>query len=123
MLAHGEPVTAVHLPPAAPGGGPRTSRPATGPRTPSPQGRWPRCWTSTGTWSATCRLAYGAVAHRPWRAYRAEEELRGRPFSPDLAARAADAELAEARPLRHNGFKLPLTRAITVRALTELASS
>ncbi|MEU1745509.1 FAD binding domain-containing protein [Micromonospora arida] len=69
------------------------------------------------------RLAYGAVAHRPWRAYRAEQELRGRPFSPELAARAADAELAEARPLRHNGFKLPLTRAITVRALTELASS
>ncbi|MET8308564.1 xanthine dehydrogenase family protein subunit M [Micromonospora sp. NPDC005173] len=67
------------------------------------------------------RLAYGAVAHRPWRAYRAEEELRGQPFSPELAARAADAELAEARPLRHNGFKLPLTRAITVRALTELA--
>ncbi|MEV4657159.1 xanthine dehydrogenase family protein subunit M [Micromonospora sp. NPDC049301] len=67
------------------------------------------------------RLAYGAVAHRPWRAYRAEEELRGRPFSPQLAARAADAELADARPLRHNGFKLPLTRAITVRALTELA--
>ncbi|MFF4874666.1 FAD binding domain-containing protein [Micromonospora sp. NPDC000668] len=67
------------------------------------------------------RLAYGAVAHRPWRAYRAEEELRGQPFSPELAARAADAELAEARPLRHNGFKLPLTRAITIRALTELA--
>ena len=43
--------------------------------------------------------------------------------APRLAARAADAELAEARPLRHNGFKLPLTRAITVRALTELASS
>lgn len=69
------------------------------------------------------RLAYGAVAHRPWRAYRAEEELRGRQFSPELAARAADAELAEARPLRHNGFKLPLTRAITVRVLTELATS
>ncbi|TNH26622.1 xanthine dehydrogenase family protein subunit M [Micromonospora orduensis] len=69
------------------------------------------------------RLAYGAVAHRPWRAYRAEEELRGRPFSAELAAAAADAELTEARPLRHNGFKLPLTRSITVRVLTELASS
>ncbi|MFF5054864.1 FAD binding domain-containing protein [Micromonospora sp. NPDC000663] len=69
------------------------------------------------------RLAYGAVAHRPWRAYRAEEELRGRQFSAELAAAAADAELTEARPLRHNGFKLPLTRSITVRVLTELASS
>ncbi|GAA4572776.1 xanthine dehydrogenase family protein subunit M [Micromonospora coerulea] len=69
------------------------------------------------------RLAYGAVAHRPWRAYRAEELLRGRPFTAELAAQAADAELAAARPLRHNGFKVPLIRNITVRALTGLAGS
>ncbi|WBB68121.1 xanthine dehydrogenase family protein subunit M [Micromonospora sp. WMMD812] len=69
------------------------------------------------------RLAYGAVAHRPWRARRAEAELRGRPFTPELAARAADAELEAARPLPHNGFKVPLVRAITVRALTELAEA
>ncbi|MFI6266966.1 FAD binding domain-containing protein [Micromonospora sp. NPDC051006] len=69
------------------------------------------------------RLAYGAVAHRPWRAYRAEAELRGRPFTPELAALAADAELNAARPLRHNAFKVPLVRAITVRALTELAEA
>ncbi|SCG65302.1 FAD binding domain-containing protein [Micromonospora inositola] len=67
------------------------------------------------------RLAYGAVAHRPWRAYRAEELLRGRPFTAELAARAADAELAAARPLRHNAFKVPLIRNLTVRALTGLA--
>ncbi|SCL36723.1 xanthine dehydrogenase YagS FAD-binding subunit [Micromonospora rhizosphaerae] len=67
------------------------------------------------------RLAYGAVAHRPWRAYRAEEALRGRPFTAELAARAADAELAAARPLEHNEFKVPLIRNLTVRALTELA--
>ncbi|MFE9690802.1 FAD binding domain-containing protein [Micromonospora sp. NPDC005806] len=69
------------------------------------------------------RLAYGAVAHRPWRAYRAEEALRGRPFSADLAARAADAELAAARPLPDNGFKVPLIRNLTVRALTGLAGT
>ncbi|MFC8616547.1 FAD binding domain-containing protein [Micromonospora purpureochromogenes] len=67
------------------------------------------------------RLAYGAVAHRPWRAYRAEEALRGRPFTAELAAQAADAELAAARPLHHNAFKVPLIRNITVRALTDLA--
>ncbi|MGC5021808.1 FAD binding domain-containing protein [Micromonospora sp. DT47] len=69
------------------------------------------------------RLAYGAVAHRPWRAYRAEEALRGRPFTAELAARAADAELAAARPLSHNGFKVPLIRNITVRALAGLAGT
>ncbi|MFU8876196.1 FAD binding domain-containing protein [Micromonospora sp. SL4-19] len=67
------------------------------------------------------RIAYGAVAHRPWRAYRAEETLRGRTFSPDLAAQAADVELDAARPLRHNAFKVPLIRNLTVRALAELA--
>ncbi|MCW3819439.1 xanthine dehydrogenase family protein subunit M [Micromonospora sp. DR5-3] len=69
------------------------------------------------------RLAYGAVAHRPWRAYRAEEALRGRPFTAELAAQAADAELAAARPLPHNGFKVPLIRNLTVRALTTLAGT
>ncbi|MGW5669089.1 FAD binding domain-containing protein [Micromonospora sp. NPDC003776] len=69
------------------------------------------------------RLAYGAVAHRPWRAYRAEEALRGQRFSVELAARAADAELAAARPLSHNGFKVPLIRNLTVRALTGLAAT
>jgi len=67
------------------------------------------------------RLAYGAVAHRPWRAHRAEQTLRGRPFTPELAAHAADTELAAARPLEHNAFKVPLIRNLTVRALTELA--
>lgn len=69
------------------------------------------------------RLAYGAVAHRPWRAYRAEEALRGRRFTAEVAARAADAELAAARPLSHNGFKVPLIRNLTVRALTGLAAT
>ncbi|MEU5942221.1 xanthine dehydrogenase family protein subunit M [Micromonospora sp. NPDC047548] len=67
------------------------------------------------------RLAYGAVAHRPWRAYRAEEALRGRQFTAELAAQATDSELAAARPLRHNAFKVPLIRNITIRALTDLA--
>jgi xanthine dehydrogenase YagS FAD-binding subunit len=67
------------------------------------------------------RLAYGAVAHRPWRASRAEETLRGRPFTAELAAHAADIELAAAHPLEHNAFKVPLIRNLTVRALTDLA--
>ncbi|MEK8105577.1 hypothetical protein NKG94_11310 [Micromonospora sp. M12] len=93
----------------------------TGPRSPSPPARWPRCWTSTGTWSATCGWRTGggapAVAGVPGRG-----GVAGSPVQPRAGGRAADAELAEARPLRHNGFKLPLTRAITVRALTDLAN-
>jgi xanthine dehydrogenase YagS FAD-binding subunit len=57
------------------------------------------------------RLAYGGVAHRPWRARAAEEALRGQPANRESFARAADIELAAAQPLPDNGFKVPLLTA------------
>jgi xanthine dehydrogenase YagS FAD-binding subunit len=70
-----------------------------------------------------CRIALGAVAHVPWRAEAAEAALRGAPATPAEFARAADAELAQARPLPLNAFKLPLARNVLVRVLTELAEA
>jgi xanthine dehydrogenase YagS FAD-binding subunit len=70
-----------------------------------------------------CRLALGGVAHVPWRAARAEEALRGRTAGEESFAAAADAELEQARPLRDNAFKLPLARALIVRAFTELCEA
>ena len=67
-----------------------------------------------------CRLALGALAHVPWRAERAEATPRGQPATTASFARAADAELAAAEPLRDNGFKVPLARNLIVRTLTEL---
>ncbi|MEV8476292.1 xanthine dehydrogenase family protein subunit M [Streptomyces sp. NPDC051173] len=67
------------------------------------------------------RLAFGAVASRPWRARRAERVLTGGPADAEAFAAAVDAELAAARPLRHNGYKLPLMRNLVVSVLTELA--
>jgi xanthine dehydrogenase YagS FAD-binding subunit len=67
------------------------------------------------------RIALGGVAHKPWRALRAEEALRGGPAAEDRFAAAADAELEQARPLRDNGYKVPLARNLIVRALTALA--
>ncbi|TDC67791.1 xanthine dehydrogenase family protein subunit M [Actinomadura sp. GC306] len=66
------------------------------------------------------RLALGGVAHKPWRAGRAEDVLRGAPATAETFARAADAELAAAEPLRDNAYKLPLARNLVVRTLTEL---
>jgi xanthine dehydrogenase YagS FAD-binding subunit len=66
------------------------------------------------------RLALGGVAHKPWRALRAEEALRGAPASAESFARAADAELEHAEPLRDNGYKVPLARNTIVATLTEL---
>ncbi|MCG0062054.1 MULTISPECIES: FAD binding domain-containing protein [Streptomyces] len=67
------------------------------------------------------RLAFGAVASRPWRAAAAERVLTGAPAGPETYAAAADAELAAARPLPHNGYKVDLIRNLVVAVLTELA--
>ncbi|MBX7547920.1 xanthine dehydrogenase family protein subunit M [Streptomyces sp. NPDC004232] len=67
------------------------------------------------------RLAFGAVASRPWRARAAERILIGAPADPGTYAAAADAELAAARPLPHNGYKVELIRNLVVAVLSELA--
>ncbi|MYS19540.1 xanthine dehydrogenase YagS FAD-binding subunit [Streptomyces sp. DvalAA-14] len=66
-------------------------------------------------------LAFGGVAHRPWRARAAEEVLRGAPATRDSFERAAAAELDLARPLRDNSFKVPMARRLAVSMLTGLA--
>jgi len=67
------------------------------------------------------RLAFGAVASRPWRARTAERVLTGAPADAETFAAAADAELAAAEPLPHNGYKVTLMRNLVVAVLTELA--
>jgi xanthine dehydrogenase YagS FAD-binding subunit len=66
------------------------------------------------------RIALGGVAHKPWRATRAEDVLRGAPAREEVFGHAADAVLAEARPLEQNAFKLPLVRNVVVRTLLDL---
>jgi len=59
---------------------------------------------------ADVRIAFGGLAHKPWRAVRAEASLRGAPATEESYRRAAAAELADARPLKHNAFKVPMAR-------------
>lgn len=66
------------------------------------------------------RIALGGVAHKPWRATLAERALRGERPTEAAFARAADAELEAAEPLRENAFKVPLARSTIVRTLSEL---
>ncbi|MEN3608433.1 xanthine dehydrogenase family protein subunit M [Plantactinospora sp. ZYX-F-223] len=66
------------------------------------------------------RIALGGVAHKPWRATRAEELLRGGPAREDRFRAAAEAELAQARPLPGNAFKVPLARNTLTRTLLDL---
>jgi xanthine dehydrogenase YagS FAD-binding subunit len=66
-------------------------------------------------------LAFGGLAHRPWRAGAAEEVLIGSQADEDTFARAVDAELDGARPLSDNGYKVPLARSVAVHLLSTLA--
>jgi xanthine dehydrogenase YagS FAD-binding subunit len=67
------------------------------------------------------RLALGGVAHKPWRATRAEQALRDEPANEANFRAAADIELEDAEPLRENAFKVPLARNIITRTLLELS--
>ncbi|WP_406390289.1 xanthine dehydrogenase family protein subunit M [Streptomyces sp. NBC_00882] len=67
------------------------------------------------------RLAFGAVASRPWRATAAERVLTGASADAETFAAAANAELAAAKPLPHNAYKVTLVRNLVVAVLTELA--
>lgn len=66
------------------------------------------------------RIACGGVAHKPWRARRAEESLLGVRVGEDAFCEAADAEVEQAKPLDGNAFKVPMLRNAMVRALSDL---
>ncbi|MFD7296478.1 FAD binding domain-containing protein [Streptomyces sp. NPDC059897] len=66
------------------------------------------------------RIAFGGLAHRPWRALRAEQALTGGAADDDAYQRAVDAELAAAEPLRDNAFKVRLARNLACDMLRRL---
>jgi xanthine dehydrogenase YagS FAD-binding subunit len=63
------------------------------------------------------RVALGGVAPRPWRLPVAETNLRGVSFECEALRAAIDGAFADARPRRHNGFKIELAKSALVRAL------
>jgi xanthine dehydrogenase YagS FAD-binding subunit len=67
------------------------------------------------------RIALGGVAHKPWRAFKAEAALRGQVPSEANVRAAAELELADAAGLRDNGFKIELTKRAIVATLAELS--
>jgi len=67
------------------------------------------------------RIAFGGVAHKPWRAARAEAAIRGSAASEGAFLAAAQAEFADARPLRDNGFKPALAARTLAAVLGDLA--
>ncbi|WP_299050623.1 xanthine dehydrogenase family protein subunit M [uncultured Nocardioides sp.] len=67
------------------------------------------------------RLAWGGVAHKPWRATAAEDVLRGRPLDAAAVREAVDAETRHATTTDQNAYKPAMLRGVTTSALTTLA--
>lgn len=68
------------------------------------------------------RIALGGVAHKPWRATRAEDALAGAPATEESFRRAAETELAAAEPLSGNAFKVPMARRTLTAVLSDLTA-
>jgi len=68
-------------------------------------------------------VALGGVAHKPWRAQRAEAMLVGQAAGEKTFRAAADAELAPAKGYKLNSFKIELAKRAIVRALSTVAAT
>ncbi|MFG2633261.1 FAD binding domain-containing protein [Streptomyces sp. NPDC048362] len=66
-------------------------------------------------------VAFGGLAHRPWRARHTELALLGAPATPAAFEGAIALELAHAEPLRDNAYKVPLARNLALDVLGRLA--
>lgn len=63
------------------------------------------------------RIALGGVAHKPWRAYKAEKMLVGKLPTVANFKRAAAEEMKTAKGFEHNEFKIELSRKSIAFAL------
>lgn len=63
------------------------------------------------------RIAVNGVAARPVRLRAVEDAIRGKPINEETADLAGRLATLGARPLRHNGYKVPLLRNLVKRAI------
>jgi len=122
VLARGEIVTEIQVP--APPAGQRSLY-----RKVRSRGSWDfalaslaAALTMKGDAVESSRLVLGGVAPVPWRIESAEKLLAGKRLNEKTVAAAADAAVAGAVPLEHNGYKVPLVRGVVTESLLALAA-
>jgi xanthine dehydrogenase YagS FAD-binding subunit len=69
------------------------------------------------------RIALGGVAAKPWRCVRTEEMLRGQAPTKERFLSAAAAELADAKTIEGNAFKIELVKRTIAAVLGELTGA
>src|SRR5262245_1897261 len=69
----------------------------------------------------TARVAFGGMAHKPWRSFDAEAVLKGGPTTLTTYQTAADAAMSSAVGWGHNDFKIELAKRTLCRTLADAA--
>ncbi|WP_149274317.1 FAD binding domain-containing protein [Pareuzebyella sediminis] len=64
-------------------------------------------------------LALGAVAHKPWKLIASEDFLRNKKPTSDNFTEAAEIAMRDAKPLKHNAYKIEMGKKAIVRSLTQ----
>lgn len=67
------------------------------------------------------RIALGGVAHKPWRAFKAEEALLNKEATEENFMAAAEEELKDAKGYEHNSFKIGLAKRTIASVLQQLS--
>src|SRR5271166_3930227 len=88
---------------------------------------WPLSMASValemdGNTVKSARVVLGHVAPIPWISSEAAQALVGKTITPDTAMAAANAAVAQAKPLSRNKYKITLTKAAVKRALINAAA-
>jgi xanthine dehydrogenase YagS FAD-binding subunit len=76
---------------------------------------------TSGQKVTAARICLNAVYVKPYRAFKAEEAILGKAIDEANAESAGDACVADAKPLSHNAYMVPLARAMVKRALLACA--
>ena len=71
----------------------------------------------------SARMAFGGLAHKPWRSAKAEEALQGSKAGAAAFGRAGDEVVAGGRGYGHNDFKIPLVKRTLAAVLTAATHS
>ena len=74
-----------------------------------------------GTTVRAARVVMGAVAPVPWRSEPAEAALAGKTISEEAAIAAAEAAVANAKPMSQNAYKVQIARTAVKRAILRAA--
>ena len=87
---------------------------------------WPLAMASValemdGDTVKSARVVLGHVAPVPWVSPEAAQALVGKSITPDTAMAAANAAVAQAKPLSRNKYKITLTKAAVKRAVLNAA--